>query len=180
VLTSYYSVTHIIQLSLPTSPAQYIHRLGRTGRAGAGGEGILILMPEEKFFLQLPEIASLPLTPYTKPEHVGVLKFELKQRAIRQAYGAWLGFYKPWIGRLRWKPAKLVKQGAVWARCLGWRGVAESSGGSGTPGTGIVQEGGAGDINEVPPWTPPPIAMRSVEKMGLKGTPGLNVVDRVK
>ncbi|OAX37189.1 DEAD-domain-containing protein [Rhizopogon vinicolor AM-OR11-026] len=173
-------VTHIIQLSLPTSPAQYIHRLGRTARAGAGSEGILILMPNEEFFLELPEIASLPLTPYTKPEHVGELKFELKLRVIRQAYEAWLGFYEPWLWCLRWTPVKLVEQGAVWARCLGWRGVAESRRGSGTPGIGRVQNGGTEDNDKVLSWTPPPIAMCSVEKMGLKGTPGLNVVDRVR
>ncbi|OJA15702.1 hypothetical protein AZE42_08694 [Rhizopogon vesiculosus] len=169
-------VTYIIQLSLPTSPAQYIHRLGRTARAGAGGEGILILMPDEQFFLRLPEIASLPLTPYTKLEHIGDPIFELDERAIGQAYAAWLGFYKSWLKPLRWTPTELVKQGAVWARSLGWRGVTESNAGSGTSGVGRGQRGGG---NEVLSWTPPPIAKRTVGMMGLRGTPGLNVVDRL-
>ncbi|KAG1748912.1 P-loop containing nucleoside triphosphate hydrolase protein [Suillus paluster] len=171
-------VTHIIQLSLPTSPAQYIHRLGRTARAGAGGEGILILMPDEQFFLRLPEIASLPLTPFTQLEDIGNLKFKLDERAISQAYSAWLGFYKSWIKQLRWTPTELVKQGAVWAQCLGWPSVMAIGGGSGTSGGTTaprVTRGG----NEVVTWIPPPIAKRTVGMMGLRGTPGLNVVDRL-
>ena len=36
-------VTHVIQLGLPPSREQYIHRLGRTARAGAEGEGWLLI-----------------------------------------------------------------------------------------------------------------------------------------
>ncbi|KAG0705280.1 P-loop containing nucleoside triphosphate hydrolase protein [Suillus ampliporus] len=171
-------VTHIIQLSLPTSPAQYIHRLGRTARAGAGGEGILILMPDEQFFLRLPEIASLPLTPSTHIEDIGNLKFKLDERAITQAYSAWLGFYKSWLKQLRWTPAELVKQGAVWARCLGWPSVPVAGGGSSSSGGATAPRSARGG-NEVATWIPPPIAKRTVGMMGLRGTLGLNVVDRL-
>jgi ATP-dependent RNA helicase MSS116 len=181
MLTSHHSVTHIIQLSLPTSPAQYIHRLGRTARAGASGEGILILMPDEEFFLRLPEIASLPITPYTQLEHVAEPQFELDERAIGQAYAAWLGFYKSWLKPLRWTPAELVKQGAVWAQCLGWpsRGVTEPGASSRISSDGRAQSMRGGAVGSVPLWTPPPIAKRTVGMMGLRGTPGLNVVDRL-
>jgi ATP-dependent RNA helicase MSS116 len=40
-------VTHVIQVGLPPSRDQYIHRLGRTGRAGAEGQGWLLLAQEE-------------------------------------------------------------------------------------------------------------------------------------
>lgn len=172
------SVTHIIQLSLPSSPAQYIHRLGRTARAGAAGEGILILMPDEQFFLRLPEIASLPLKPYTQLEHTGNLKFKLDDRSIGQAYSAWLGFYKSWLKQLRWSPTELVEQGAVWARCLGWPSVTEVGSGPGIPSGAPAQRGARGG-NAVATWIPPPIAKRTVGMMGLRGTPGLNVVDRL-
>ncbi|KAK9774781.1 putative P-loop containing nucleoside triphosphate hydrolase protein [Seiridium cardinale] len=40
-------VTHVIQVGLPPDRDQYIHRIGRTGRAGASGEGwILLATPE--------------------------------------------------------------------------------------------------------------------------------------
>ncbi|KAG2157620.1 P-loop containing nucleoside triphosphate hydrolase protein [Suillus bovinus] len=172
------SVTHIIQLSLPSSPAQYIHRLGRTARAGAAGEGILMLMPDEQFFLRLPEIASLPLTPHTQIEHTGNLKFKLDDRSIGQAYSAWLGFYKSWLKQLRWSPTELVKQGAVWAQCLGWPSVTEVGGGPSTSGGAPARIGARGG-HAVATWIPPPIAKRTVGLMGLRGTPGLNVVDRL-
>lgn len=172
------SVTHIIQLSLPSSPAQYIHRLGRTARAGAAGEGILILMPDEQFFLRLPEIASLPLKPYTQLEHAGNLKFKLDDRSIGQAYSAWLGFYKSWLKQLRWSPTELVEQGAVWAQCLGWPSVTEVGSGPSAPSGAPAQRGARGR-NAVATWIPPPIAKRTVGMMGLRGTPGLNVVDRL-
>lgn len=172
------SVTHVIQLSLPSSPAQYIHRLGRTARAGAAGEGILILTLDEQFFLRLPEIASLPLMPYTQLEHTRTLKFKLDDRSIGQAYSAWLGFYKSWLKQLRWSPTELVKQGAVWARCLGWPNVTVDDGRPSTSGGAPPQRGARGG-NVVATWIPPPITKRAVGLMGLRGTPGLNVVDRL-
>lgn len=42
------NVTHVIQVGLPRDRDSYIHRLGRTGRAGKEGEGWLILTPFER------------------------------------------------------------------------------------------------------------------------------------
>lgn len=41
------AVTHIIQYDPPGSPAEYVHRVGRTARAGAGGHAVLVLQPHE-------------------------------------------------------------------------------------------------------------------------------------
>jgi superfamily II DNA/RNA helicase len=41
-----------VQVGLPSSREQYIHRLGRTARAGRAGRGLLVLMPEERHFLR--------------------------------------------------------------------------------------------------------------------------------
>lgn len=41
-------VTHVFNYGLPQNPEQYIHRIGRTGRAGASGEAISLLCPDEK------------------------------------------------------------------------------------------------------------------------------------
>jgi superfamily II DNA/RNA helicase len=46
----YPNVTAVIQVGMPLNPEQYIHRLGRTGRAGLPGKGILLLMEFEEFF----------------------------------------------------------------------------------------------------------------------------------
>ncbi len=44
-------VTHIFNFGLPQNPEQYIHRIGRTGRAGACGEAISLMCPDEKRLL---------------------------------------------------------------------------------------------------------------------------------
>jgi ATP-dependent RNA helicase MSS116 len=44
-------VTQVIQIGLPESREQYIHRLGRTARAGKEGDGLLVLFPFEFQFL---------------------------------------------------------------------------------------------------------------------------------
>lgn len=41
------NVTHVIQMGLPTSREQYVHRIGRTARAGKEGEGWIVLNPLE-------------------------------------------------------------------------------------------------------------------------------------
>ena len=38
---------HVMNFELPNSPEDYVHRIGRTGRAGALGEAISLVCPEE-------------------------------------------------------------------------------------------------------------------------------------
>ncbi|OFZ73552.1 MAG: hypothetical protein A2W04_10100 [Betaproteobacteria bacterium RBG_16_64_9] len=38
---------HVVNFDLPNSPGDYVHRIGRTGRAGASGEAISLVSPEE-------------------------------------------------------------------------------------------------------------------------------------
>jgi len=40
-----------LQVGIPADREQYIHRLGRTGRKGKEGQGLLLLAPWEKYFL---------------------------------------------------------------------------------------------------------------------------------
>ena len=44
-------VSCVIQYGLPWGVTQYVHRLGRTGRAGAEGKNVLILANFERTFL---------------------------------------------------------------------------------------------------------------------------------
>ncbi|MBI1347618.1 DEAD/DEAH box helicase [bacterium] len=41
-------VTHVINFDLPIEPEAYVHRIGRTGRAGASGIAISFCSPEER------------------------------------------------------------------------------------------------------------------------------------
>jgi ATP-dependent RNA helicase DeaD len=40
-------VTHVINYSLPQTPEDYVHRVGRTGRAGKTGIAITFISPTE-------------------------------------------------------------------------------------------------------------------------------------
>lgn len=52
-------------MGIPSDREQYIHRLGRTGRQGKEGEGILLLAPWEQFFMD--DIKDLPVEKCTSP-----------------------------------------------------------------------------------------------------------------
>lgn len=53
-------VTHVIQIGVPRNRESYIHRLGRTGRAGKEGQGwVLIHDEEEKSFVE--QLGDLPI-----------------------------------------------------------------------------------------------------------------------
>ena len=41
----------IPQVGMPSDKNQYVHRLGRTARAGKTGDGVLLLADFERFFL---------------------------------------------------------------------------------------------------------------------------------
>jgi ATP-dependent RNA helicase RhlE len=43
---------HVINYELPNIPADYVHRIGRTGRAGAKGEAISLVCVDEKIYLR--------------------------------------------------------------------------------------------------------------------------------
>ncbi len=47
-------ITHIINYDLPDEPAVYSHRVGRTARAGASGQAISLVMPDQ--FIELTDI----------------------------------------------------------------------------------------------------------------------------
>ncbi|KAJ2344279.1 hypothetical protein GGF43_005489 [Coemansia sp. RSA 2618] len=66
----YPDVSMVIQVGIPSATEAYIHRLGRTGRAGKTGEGVIMLSPVEMPFLR--EISDVPVAlseTYT-PEHI--------------------------------------------------------------------------------------------------------------
>ncbi|KAL7627553.1 hypothetical protein AAE478_001746 [Parahypoxylon ruwenzoriense] len=58
------NVSHVIQVGLPPDRDQYIHRVGRTGRAGNPGEGWLILTEKEVAEAR-GRLPGLPIKPNT-------------------------------------------------------------------------------------------------------------------
>ncbi|KAK1290976.1 putative DEAD-box ATP-dependent RNA helicase 48 [Acorus calamus] len=95
---NYPDVTLVIQAGIPSDREQYIHRLGRTGRQGKDGKGILLLAPWEEYFLD--EIKDLPIKKAPLPELNPDLKLKIEESmgkidiSVKEAaYHAWLGYY---------------------------------------------------------------------------------------
>ncbi|WP_299675898.1 DEAD/DEAH box helicase [uncultured Tenacibaculum sp.] len=70
---------HVINYELPNVPEDYVHRIGRTGRAGASGEAISLVSDEEldyvkniekllKQKLKIVELEGFDLTPTEQPQ----------------------------------------------------------------------------------------------------------------
>ena len=45
-------ITHVVNFELPIEPENYVHRIGRTARAGASGEALSFCCPEERPMLR--------------------------------------------------------------------------------------------------------------------------------
>ncbi|KAI5406173.1 DEAD-box ATP-dependent RNA helicase 31 [Lathyrus oleraceus] len=119
----YPDVTLVVQVGLPADREQYIHRLGRTGRRGKEGQGILLLAPWEEFFLatakDLP-IGKAPVPsvdPDTKKKVERALSnVEMKNKEA--AYQAWLGYYNSnkKVGKDKYRLVELANE---FSRCMG-------------------------------------------------------------
>ena len=63
---------HVVNFDLPQVPEDYVHRVGRTGRAGLNGEALSLVCPEEAYLLaeiekllkrQIPRVADTGYEP---------------------------------------------------------------------------------------------------------------------
>jgi ATP-dependent RNA helicase MSS116, mitochondrial len=147
----YPDVTYVLQVGL-TERAQYIHRLGRTARAGKEGKGCLLVAPyEEKWMVK--QLEDMPLQkvafpPVAKPCMDTALNMVGRDKELKvsaeQAYRAWLGFYNGNTKKCNWDKVQLVETANQWAKDVGLR-------------------------------EQPTIEKKTVGKMGLKGVRGLKL-----
>ncbi|UDM31925.1 DEAD/DEAH box helicase [Lentilactobacillus laojiaonis] len=67
-------VTHVYNYDIPQDPDSYVHRVGRTGRAGKKGISVTFATPNEMDYLReiekLTKVRMLPLKPPTKEEAI--------------------------------------------------------------------------------------------------------------
>ena len=67
-------VSHVVNFDMPTEPESYVHRIGRTGRAGADGIALSLCSPEESCDLQAIERLMGKRVPIAKnPSLPGIL-----------------------------------------------------------------------------------------------------------
>ncbi|WP_307372674.1 DEAD/DEAH box helicase [Microbacterium sp. W4I4] len=63
-------ISHVVNFDIPTDTESYVHRIGRTGRAGRKGDAISFITPRERYLLghiekatrQKPALMQLPTT----------------------------------------------------------------------------------------------------------------------
>lgn len=146
----YPDVSAVIQVGAPSDRSQYIHRVGRTARAGKAGDGMLLLAPHEAQHT-LAELRDLPLVQLEAPppaQHLltdvarGLAHVDSKSSA--QCYGAWLGLHNGMLRKLGWSKEELVQWANAYGRTLGLA-------------------------------SPPALPAKTVGKMGLRGVAGLVV-----
>jgi len=153
------NVTHVIQIGLPPTREQYIHRVGRTGRGDKAGEGWFIIN-ELELFEARARLRGLPIKPDTTLE-AGKLDMtrdaqlpksvaetlsqiadstKIVDRRLKEAA------YKANLGHIRGRTAKpMIEMLNRWTR-YGWG------------------------------WEKPPaISAMLVNKLGISGAAGLNI-----
>ncbi|CAO1948353.1 unnamed protein product [Urochloa humidicola] len=142
----YPDVTLVIQVGLPADREQYIHRLGRTGRKGKEGQGVLLLAPWEMHFLSTVNDLSISeaAVPSVESSMQAVVRDAVKRvemKSKESAYQAWLGYYNSnkTIGRDK---ARLVRLAEEFSQSMGLA-------------------------------VPPAIPKLTLRKMGLSNVPGL-------
>ncbi|CEG65578.1 Putative ATP-dependent RNA helicase HAS1 [Rhizopus microsporus] len=80
-------VDWIVQFDPPDDPRDYIHRVGRTARAGKQGRSLLFLLPSETGFLKYLKDAKVPLNEYQFPSSkVANVQSQLEQLIEKNYY----------------------------------------------------------------------------------------------
>lgn len=144
----------VAQVGLPSSAEQYVHRVGRTARAGKDGRAVLVLFQQESFFPKINR--TLPIQPYPVdlisrlPQHESYIQkafTDVDEVAKSKAYQAFLGYNKTFLKKLQLSTTDLVRLANDYAKTMGCP-------------------------------EPPMLERSTVGKMGLKGVPGLRIGTR--
>ena len=73
-------ISHVVNYDIPNDTESYVHRIGRTGRAGRKGVAILFVSPREKRMLRAIETATRqPITPMQLPSHEDIADHRIAQ-----------------------------------------------------------------------------------------------------
>jgi ATP-dependent RNA helicase DeaD len=90
-------ISHVINYDIPYDTETYIHRIGRTGRAGRKGDAILFISAREKRMLRSIEKATRqPIQPMQIPSHADIADrriVQFKQMITDTLEGQDLGFF---------------------------------------------------------------------------------------
>ena len=109
-------VSNVFQVGLPMDKESYIHRLGRTARAGKEGRSVFIVTQQESFFPRwtLKDINFEQVNPdLTNHSQVAAIADSYPDKT--KVYQAWLGYYKAHARAMKWNDDELVAQANLFA-----------------------------------------------------------------
>ncbi|MDJ0701682.1 MAG: DEAD/DEAH box helicase [Leptolyngbyaceae cyanobacterium MO_188.B28] len=92
------NLTHVINYELPDSPESYVHRIGRTGRAGNEGRAISLVSPLEKYKLrqienhihQKLEFGKIPTRAEIAARHLEKLQTQIQEAIVGERIASFL------------------------------------------------------------------------------------------
>jgi ATP-dependent RNA helicase DeaD len=96
-------VTHVVNYDVPSSPDTYVHRIGRTGRAGREGVAITLVEPREHRLLRdiertvgAPlEIAGLPTVADLREKRMDLLRGSLREALVAGGHDRYRAVVEP-------------------------------------------------------------------------------------
>lgn len=83
-------ISHVVNFDIPTDPESYVHRIGRTGRAGRTGDAISFVTPRERGLVRMIERATrqeLTEMPLPSVDEVNVTRLSRFDDGITEALG---------------------------------------------------------------------------------------------
>ncbi len=97
-------VSHVVNYDIPYDPEAYVHRIGRTGRAGRKGKALLFVSPRERHLLKSIERAirqKIPPMSLPSADDLGEHRIEQFMRLLRDtAVNQDLDFYYRLVSRI--------------------------------------------------------------------------------
>ena len=97
-------ITHVYNFDVPQDPEWYVHRIGRTGRAGNTGIAVTFVTPREVSYLhQLERMLNLRIERRPVPSLADAVEGQLQQTAaslLQTAQAGDLESYKGWAEQL--------------------------------------------------------------------------------
>ena len=96
-------VSHVVNFDVPSNPDAYVHRIGRTGRAGREGVAITLVEPREHRLLRNIEaathsrlqIARLPTVADLRERRVEILRGNLREALVAGGHDRLRGVVEP-------------------------------------------------------------------------------------
>src|SRR5206468_9117020 len=88
-------ITHVINFEIPNMPESYVHRIGRTARAGADGIALSFCGPDERQYLRdIEKLTRRSLKvvddhPFATPVPAAANRHDTRDRGRRRRHGPW-------------------------------------------------------------------------------------------